>query len=354
MNTILHEHRKTGVTIRLLANRLAEEPSKQPVVGRSSVKLLRWVVPVLLMGFGAAAFGTGLRSIRILTGFARPVGYYPDPTDSTRAFVVQQNGQIKTIKSGKRLTGNFLRLPDAAFSGGGERGLLGLAFHPNYATNGYCFLYYTAPDGSLQISRFKRTTDGSALVYSSRYDIINIPHPTYANHNGGTIRFGPDGYLYLGTGDGGSGNDPNNNAQNLNILLGKIIRIDVDSDAFASTAQNYAIPPTNPFAGSTPGADEIWAYGVRNPFKFSFDKANGAMYIADVGQSNREEIDKIPLGQGGMNFGWRAIEGTQDNPANNDAWPPNNTMPWFDYSHAEGQCITGGYVYRASILRECL
>lgn len=300
----------------------------------------------------AALSGVGSADLiakKVYRNLDQPLGFYTDPLVRNRSFIVQLTGTIRTVESGALTNKNFFTVPADAISVGGERGLLSMAFHPDYVHNHFVFLYFTNQNGDIQIARFTSNADGSKLVVGSRRNIIRIPHPINANHNGGKLAFGPDGYLYIGTGDGGSGDDPPNNAQNLNVLLGKMLRIDVDHDDFASPAKNYAIPPTNPFRGVA-GDDAIWAYGLRNPFRWSFDPVTGDQLIGDVGQNAHEEIDISPAGVGGLNFGWRVREGFFDNPANDDPLPPNLTDPIFDYDHGTGTCITGGLVYRGGAL----
>jgi glucose/arabinose dehydrogenase len=209
-------------------------------------------------------------------------------------------------------------------------GLLGLALHPNFAQNGFFYVNYTGASGDTFISRF--TASGDSADPNSEEVLVRVPQP-YPNHNGGTLNFGPDGYLYIGLGDGGSGGDPHGNGQSLGTLLGKILRIDVDS------AQPYAVPTDNPFG------NEIWAYGLRNPWRMSFDTATGDLYIGDVGQGDWEEIDFIPAGSpGGQNFGWDHREGTHQFEGGG---PAEMIDPIAEYSHSESGCsVTGGYVYR--------
>lgn len=271
------------------------------------------------------------------TGFTNPVEM-THPANDSRFFVVQQEGLIKILNSNGTTTATpFINL-SSIISTGGERGLLGLAFHPDYATNGFFYVNYTNIAGNTVIAKYSVSTNPD-VAQTTGTILLTITQP-YANHNGGNLKFGPDGYLYIGMGDGGSGGDPGNRAQNINENLGKILRIDVNSGT------PYGIPPTNPFVGIA-GNDEIWAIGVRNPWKFSFNRLNGDLWIADVGQNSIEEIDKVvsPL-PAGLNFGWRCYEG---NAAYNTATcAPAGTMvmPFAQYSHSTGGCsITGGYFY---------
>lgn len=285
------------------------------------------------------------------TGYSSPVAYTQDPTASNRGFVVQQNGIIKTVINGVAQATNFLDV-SSLISTGSERGLLGLAFDPNYATNGRCYVNFTDTSGNTQVARFTRNSGNPNIAdFSSRLNIINIAQP-FSNHNGGTLRFGPDGYMYVGMGDGGSSNDPGNRAQNPTELLGKMLRLDINSDAFPGDPNlNYGIPAGNPFAGADAlGArDEIWAFGVRNPWKFSFDSATNAMLMADVGQGTWEEINYEPAATGGRNYGWKPREGRHTLNGGSFAYTPV-VDPFFEYDHTVGQSITGGYVYRGSAL----
>ncbi len=273
------------------------------------------------------------------------------PTDiasagDARLFVVEQPGVIKIIESDGTVSGTFLDITDRVMPGG-EQGLLGLAFAPDYATSGRFFVYYTRDDGNNQLSSFQRLNQTQADP-SSEVPILTITHPAFTNHNGGDLNFGPDGFLYIATGDGGSGGDPSNNAQNPESLLGKILRLDVNGDAFpADSARNYAIPSTNPFVQGA-GADEAWAVGLRNPWRFSFDSHSGAMFIGDVGQNSREEIDVQPGGtNGGVNYGWRCYEGTMVFNFSACSESTDYTFPVAEYVNDGERCaVTGGYVYR--------
>ncbi|MFP3832016.1 PQQ-dependent sugar dehydrogenase [Chryseobacterium sp. SIMBA_028] len=265
--------------------------------------------------------------------------------NDSRLFVVQQDGIIKILQPNGAINAtNFLNISTKILYGG-ERGLLGLAFHPQYSTNGYFFVYYNNTAGNIIVARYNvSTSDPNLANPNSEKILMNIPKP-FSNHNGGSIHFAPDGKLWIITGDGGSGGDPNNNAQNKNELLGKMLRIDVDATG------PYNIPADNPFVGTTvDGADEVWAYGLRNAWKFSFDLNTGNAWIADVGQGAIEEINKMPISQAGLNYGWRCYEG--NTPYNTTVGCPSAssmTFPIAVYDHSGGKCsITGGYVYRGT------
>lgn len=275
------------------------------------------------------------------TGLTAPVEI--TNANDSRLFVVQQNGMIKIIQPNGTINAmNFLNISSKILYGG-ERGLLGLAFHPQYSTNGYFFVYYNNTAGNIIVARYTVTADPNVADPNSEKILLNIPKP-FDNHNGGSIHFAPDGNLWIVTGDGGSGGDPNNNAQNKNSLLGKMLRIDVNSTG------PYNIPAGNPFIGSTvDGLDEIWAYGLRNAWKWSFDLATGNAVIADVGQGQIEEINRIPLTQAGVNYGWRCYEGNTAYNTVGCASSSTMTFPVAVYDHSEGRCsITGGYVYRGT------
>ena len=245
----------------------------------------------LLNGYarGSTAIQSGdIGLLRVGPAFDQPVFVTSAPGDPDRLFVVEKTGHIRILNLDTGASRSFLDIPAGQLSTGGEQGLLGLAFHPDYASNGKFYVYMVTEDGDLELRQYRRATANSANPDSGNV-ILTIAHPDNSNHNGGWLGFGPDGMLYIATGDGGAGGDPTNNAQNTNVLLGKILRIDVNGDDFAgNTARDYAIPDDNPFADSA-GADEIWAYGLRNPWRPSFDRATGDLYIADVGQNAEEE-----------------------------------------------------------------
>jgi glucose/arabinose dehydrogenase len=293
-----------------------------------------------------------LRGQTYVSGLQTPVAFVQDPTDRSVQFVVQQGGRIRVVRDASILPTDFLNLTNSIASGG-ERGLLGLAFAPDYAATGRFFVNFTNPAGDTVVARFRRSTNPLVADALSRFDLLLdggqrfIPQP-FSNHNGGHLAFGADGYLYIGLGDGGSGNDPDHRAQNPNELLGKMLRIDVnvpDSDS-----AGYGIPPDNPFLGANAARDEIWAFGLRNPWRYTFDDVSrggtGALIIGDVGQNRFEEIDYEPRGQGGRNYGWRNREGAHDNVVSRPLAYQPPTDPVFEYDRSVGGSVTGGFVYR--------
>ena len=303
-------------------------------------------VPVLgLLGIAA---GTGLHFrerlqevegvtlLPVAQGLVAPV-YLTAPAGDRRMFVVEQPGRIRVIRDGRLLPGPFLDITDKV-GYGGERGLLGLAFHPRYATNGRFYVNYTDRHGDTRVERYTAEPAADTADPASAQLVLTVAQP-YANHNGGDILFGPDGKLYIGMGDGGSGGDPRGNGQNLGTLLGKLLRLDVDG------ADPYAVPPDNPFVARQGARPEIWAYGLRNPWRMAFDPQAGLLYIADVGQGSWEEVDVVPAASKGLNFGWNRMEGAH---CYGLALCSREglTLPLFEYGHGDGCAIVGGFVYR--------
>ncbi|MCT8340014.1 PQQ-dependent sugar dehydrogenase [Flavobacteriaceae bacterium TK19130] len=281
----------------------------------------------------------------VADGFSSPVDI--ENAGDDRLFIVEQGGRIKILNAdGTTNSTPFLDI-STQVSNGGEQGLLGLAFHPDYANNGFFYVNYTKTNGDTRVARFSVDSgDPDIAQVGSEFEIIEYEQP-FSNHNGGDVAFGPDGYLYISSGDGGSGGDPGNRAQNLSLLLGKMLRLDVDGGT------PYAIPADNPFVGAgTTILEEIWAYGLRNPWRFSFDSMNGDLWIGDVGQADVEEIDRAGIDEGGLNYGWRCYEGSV--PFNTSNCPPMEdlTFPIAEYSSStgSGNCsVTGGFVYRGSM-----
>jgi glucose/arabinose dehydrogenase len=323
----------------------------------NSVKKLALALLLTIYAWPAQA---QLRTQVVLTGLSEPIALVADPLNAGVFYAVEQGGLVRVVQNGALLPTPFLDLR-SVISAGGERGLLGFVFPPN-AGSGRVYVNFTNPSGHTVVARFTRSAGNSLVANpSSRFDFRwpdgnrFITQP-FANHNGGHLAFGSDGYLYIGMGDGGSGNDPQNNAQNPNTLLGKMLRIDVNvSDADPA---GYRIPPDNPFLDGNPIAalGEIWSFGLRNPWRYTFDEVSlggsGAMFLGDVGQSAREEINFEPALAGGRNYGWRMREGTIATPgvpATTPAFTPL-TEPLLDYPRSTGTTVTGGYVYRGSAL----
>jgi glucose/arabinose dehydrogenase len=287
--------------------------------------------------------------VQVASGFSTPLDIQ-QPADSTgRLFVVEQDGHIQIIQgNGTRASTPFLDVASrAGFTSGGETGLLGLAFHPQYVQNHRFFVNYTRNiGGQLEsvIAEFTASPTNTDFADPATEKILLTLDQPFANHNGGGLAFDQGGNLYIAFGDGGSGGDPQCNGQNINVLLGKVLRIDVDSPPAAGL--NYAIPPSNPFVNQT-GRDEIWLYGLRNPFRFSFDSESGDLWIGDVGQGSYEEVDLLTPKQGGANLGWNLREGTHAYPATTCSQTGNElTDPIFDYDHSDGDAtVIGGHVY---------
>jgi glucose/arabinose dehydrogenase len=263
------------------------------------------------------------------------------PGDTDRLFIVERGGLIRIFEGGALHATPFLDV-SGLIASGGERGLLGMAFHPDYATNGYFYVDYTDTDGDTQVSRFTVSGDPDVADAGSELPILSVDQP-YANHNGGMLAFGPDGMLYVGMGDGGDAGDPDGNGQNPTTLLGALLRLDVDGGS------PYAIPADNPFADHATNREEIWAYGLRNPWRFSFDKETGDLYIGDVGQGQVEEVDFQPASSaGGENYGWNVMEGSSCYGLPSGCSTDGLTLPVHQYGHSAGCSITGGYVYRGT------
>ena len=288
------------------------------------------------------AFSQTIELTDFADGFSSPLAL--KNAGDERLFVVEQAGVIKIVDlNGTVNTTPFLDI-QSIVNAGGERGLLGLAFHPEYQTNGRFFVHYSNSSGDTQISEFSVSTSNPDIANpNSEVMLLTVSQP-FSNHNGGTIAFGPqDGYLYIGLGDGGGGGDTNNNAQNPTLLIGKLLRIDIDSQ---SGGNNYGIPPDNPFISDPNTRDEIWATGLRNPFRFTMDPETNSIWIGDVGQNAREEVNRASLSQAGLNYGWRCYEGNA--PYNTSGCPDESelTFPVLDYSWNGGGSVIGGYVYR--------
>ena len=272
----------------------------------------------------------------VATGLESPV-FLTAPSGDARLFVVEQPGRIRVIRNGRLVPRPYLDI-SAKVGYGGERGLLGLAFHPHFAQNGRFYVNYTDRNGDTRVERYEAAPAADSADPASARLVLSVAQP-YANHNGGDVLFGPDGMLYVGMGDGGSGGDPHGNGQSLGTLLGKLLRLDVDR------AEPYAIPPDNPFVGRSGARGEIWAYGLRNPWRIAFDRTAGLLYVADVGQNQWEEVDVARAGAGGLNYGWNRMEGSHCyglGPCRREGL----TLPVLDYGHGDGCAIIGGFVYR--------
>jgi glucose/arabinose dehydrogenase len=305
-------------------------------------------IPLALLVTAAACSGgpsdggpppgeTSIRLQLVVEGLQSPV-HLAAPASDTRLFIVEQPGRIRVVQNGALLPTPFLDITSKV-SAGGERGLLSVAFHPQYAANGTFFVNYTDTRGDTRIERYRVSADRNRADPASAELVLTVAQP-FSNHNGGLAAFGPDGKLYVGMGDGGGGGDPQETGQDPLRMLGKLLRIDVDA------ARPYAIPADNPHAGGTNPLPEIWASGLRNPWRFSWDRTAGLLYMADVGQNRLEEINVVPAGQGGVNYGWDVMEGS-------DCFEPSSgcnrnglVLPASEYTHSDGCSITGGFVYR--------
>jgi glucose/arabinose dehydrogenase len=318
----------------------------------------------LLLGFSGAASnssttsgaaprpqqgGLAITLEEVTSAVERPVYLTHAGDGSGRLFIVEQEGRVRVWQNGQLLAAPFLEIESEVEDGGNEQGLLSIAFHPQYETNGRFFVYYTAEgeDDPITIAEYTASPPSSNVANTTERILLTIPHPQFENHNGGQLQFGPDGYLYIGTGDGGGGGDPFENGQNIDVrdqrgkhpLLAKILRIDVDG------APPYGIPSDNPYAGGARVNDEIYAIGFRNPWRFSFDRQTGELYAADVGQNQWEEIDIVAKGG---NYGWNTMEGEHCYDPASGCNTNNLVLPIYEYNHSEGCSITGGYVYRGA------
>ena len=298
-------------------------------------------IAIAALTLAAAAPAMGARLVEVAGGLDNAL-LVTAPAGDDRLFVVEQGGKIRIIRANGTVAPQpFLRL-SGLITSGGEQGLLGLAFHPRYATNGRFFVNYTNRSGSTVVAEFRVSANPNVANPASRRRLMLIAQP-FANHNGGMVAFGPDGYLYIGMGDGGSGGDPGNRAQNLRTPLGKLLRIDVNG---SSGRRPYRIPATNPFRARASVPPEIFALGLRNPWRFSFDRTRGDLWIGDVGQGSREEVDFATLARArGANFGWKRFEGR----SRFSAVPLSAgrlIQPVAQYTHDTGCAVTGGYVYR--------
>jgi len=303
--------------------------------------LLLVLALISITGLAHAEDGGGLTTMLVADGLTAPLHVSTPPGD-VRIFVVEQPGRVRIIDNDRILDRPFLDISDR-LRFGGERGLLGLAFHPNYSRNGYFFVNYSEKvNGATRIERYRVSKDSNRADPASAQLVLRVEQP-YSNHNGGHILFGPDGMLYVAMGDGGAGGDPKGHGQNRATLHGALLRIDIDSDT------PYAIPTDNPFIGDVGGRDEIWAWGLRNPWRISFDGVAGLLYVADVGQDDWEEVTIVPAAVGGHNYGWNLMEGNHcfTEPSCDST---GLTTPDYVYSHDEGCSITGGLIYRGAAM----
>jgi glucose/arabinose dehydrogenase len=281
---------------------------------------------------------------RVTGGLDTPVGIANARDGSQRLFIVEKAGRIRIVHNGELADAAFLDITDRVGSSASEQGLLGLAFHPDYADNGFFFVNYTDHQGDTVVARFSVSENSAQADPASETVLLTLDQPA-GNHNGGHLAFGPDGHLYVGTGDGGAAGDRFGNGQNGQTLLGAMLRLDVDGDL------PYGVPADNPFIGNEAIRDEIWAIGLRNPWRYSFDRVSGDLYIADVGQNRYEEVNVQPaISPGGQNYGWSIMEGTHCFPEDRACERAGLTLPVVEYDHSLGCSVTGGYVYRGQDL----
>ncbi len=310
--------------------------------------IMAWLVLPSLAGCGDGDSSTGppdggtepdpgVRLELVSDDFQRPV-HLTAPAGDDRLFVVEQAGRIRIFEDGEVRSTPFLDIRQRV-SSEGERGLLSLAFHPHYEGNGRFFVYLTDPDGDSRVEEWTVSGDPNVADPTSASLVLGVEQP-FANHNGGLLLFDPDGLLLVGLGDGGDAGDPGNNGQDPHTLLGSLLRLDVDG------GDPYGIPPDNPFADGDGGRPEVWAYGLRNPWRYAIDRPTGLLYVADVGQSDWEEVNVGAVDEPGLNYGWNVMEGTHCFRPSSGCDETGLTLPVLEYSHAEGCSITGGVVYR--------
>lgn len=288
-------------------------------------------------GGGPPAGETRIALQQVAEGLQSPV-QLTAPANDPRLFIVEQPGRIRIVRDGTLLATPFLDIR-SKISSGGERGLLGLAFHPQFTSNGTFFVNYTDTQGDTRVERYRVSADPNVADPATAELVLTVGQP-FANHNGGLVAFGPDGKLYIGMGDGGGGGDPLETGQDPTTLLGKLLRIDIDA------GRPYTIPADNPNAGRTDRRPEIWAMGLRNPWRFSWDRTANLLYMADVGQNRLEEINVVPAGQGGVNYGWDLMEGSDCFEPSTGCVRTGLTLPVAEYTHSDGCSVTGGFVYR--------
>jgi len=302
-------------------------------------------------GSGSTGGGTVVspHAVVVASGFDQPMLYLVDPADSTRAYVIERPGRVRLLVNDVLQSANVLDITGTVVTDG-ECGFLGMAFDPNFATNRYVYFHFNAGSPiETRIVRYTMNAGGTSL--SSSFPILSFQQPSTTNHKGGDINFGTDGFLYVMTGDGGSGNDPDNNAQTPTTFLGKILRIDVTGDDFTTDLeQNYSVPVNNPWVGDLSVKPEIWGFGMRNPFRWSVDAVTGGLLIADVGQGAYEEMNYEPAGQGHRNYGWSLREGAHDTGNPGPAFFTPLTEPFLEYDHSFGATVIGGFIYRGSAL----
>jgi hypothetical protein len=295
-----------------------------------------------------AAWSAGQVRLALQTGgLSSPVGVVNAGDGTNRLFVLEQRGTVRVFSNNRLLSGFFLDLRSVSLSSGGERGLLGMAFHPQFESNRKLFVYYTNGGGDLVIAEMTANSARTAASTSTLDPLMTIEHSANSNHNGGQLLFGPDGYLYAFVGDGGGSGDPSGNAQNINSRLGKVLRVAPDLSG------GFTTPSSNPYDGPTAGLDEIWAIGLRNPWRASFDSANGTLWIADVGQASWEEVNREPANTPGRNYGWDCREGLHNFEGGCGGLTLTDPVVEYSSSSSAGHCsVTGGYVYRGEVFEE--